>query len=558
MKKSITFFLIFVLSMQLAYSETEIFSGKITTGTDKEIEGGIFRFIYDEQMDKVFVQTPETSLIIENGACKSNDVFRVCINGANFSYKNITTYVYYYDIDTVIYKLTGSLSVNTTLAPGTLLPQETGKLEITITNPTDLDIVNIGYFQDLDPFFVGDVEGCSLDGSQIRWQGSLKPKYDKVCSASIISDKEGAHSLSGNLTYFNGYETEKESTDFSITVLPKQLKVTQTVDQNIETGMPFYVNTSLENINQDEKIDVSITVELPRSVFLIKDIDWFSKELNVLKRSLALNPGFIYNYSLYLEASSQTSSPLKQKFAYTIKGVRDVIENSTFLNPLEPRPEITITPEYNELSPGQKFIVVVKLRNPSLAYTINNINASLNVPSNNEIKESLDKLMPNSTYTIISRNFFAPAAGFETESAFKLSFGLLYDFDGSVDSLNESLSLKLKPANNTIADVPTIPAENTTSIINATINETKAESKALEPSSNNTLAAISNEKPKPGFIELAISKIIDIEYLSLAVMLIVVLLAIAWIAHKIRKKRASKALEKKLFEELKENLPKTE
>src|SRR3989344_4064289 len=110
-----------ILFLPLTFAETKIFSGNVVTDTDKVIDGGTFRFTYDERSNKVFVQTPAGGLIVDNGACKPNDVFRVCINSANFSYKNITTYVYYYEVDTTIYKLTGSLSANSKSVLTTLL-----------------------------------------------------------------------------------------------------------------------------------------------------------------------------------------------------------------------------------------------------------------------------------------------------------------------------------------------------------------------------------------------------------------------------------------------------
>jgi hypothetical protein len=37
------------------------------------------------------------------------------------------------------------------------------------------------------------------------------------------------------------------------------------------------------------------------------------------------------NYSLYLEASSEGQDPINHKYAYTIKGISDLIENNTFI-----------------------------------------------------------------------------------------------------------------------------------------------------------------------------------------------------------------------------------
>src|SRR3989338_7508683 len=133
--------MLLMLFLPPAFAETEIFSGNIITDTNKNIENaGIFRLKYDEYANKVFVQTPTTNLIVDNGACKSNAVFKVCINRANFSYKNVTTYVFYYEVDTTIYKLVGGLSAPGKAAKTTLFQNEQTEFTITITNPTDFDV----------------------------------------------------------------------------------------------------------------------------------------------------------------------------------------------------------------------------------------------------------------------------------------------------------------------------------------------------------------------------------------------------------------------------------
>lgn len=321
-----------MLLLPIAVAETKIFSGNIITDTDKVIDGGIFRLTYDENSRKAFVQTPATGLIVDNGACKSNGIFRVCINRANFSYKNITTYVYYYEVNVDIYKLTGSLSSTSKATPSTLLQGESAELSITITNPTDFDIINIVFNYDLTPFSVTDVKGCGLNNRQMSWKSSLKSKYDKTCTATIIAEKDDRYSLVGNLSYFNGFETEKKTTDtLAITVLPKQLKITQLIDKNIEIKKPFYINFSLQNIHANEDIETFITINLPNHISLIKDKPTFTKDGRTLKHSLILKPGYIANYSLYLEASSEGQEPINYKYAYTIKGINDLIENNTYV-----------------------------------------------------------------------------------------------------------------------------------------------------------------------------------------------------------------------------------
>lgn len=327
------FLSVLILFLPLTFAETKIFSGNVITDTGKVVDGGTFRFTYDENANKVFVQTPSTGLIVENGACKSNNVFRVCINRANFSHKNITTYVYYYELNVDIYKLTGSLSAASKVALSTLLQGEATDITITLTNPTDFEITDILFNYNLINFTIKEAKGCTLDNSKMTWQGSLQPKYDKTCTATIIAEREGKYSLAGNLSYFNGFEKEQKNIDaLAVTVLPKQLKVTQLIDKSIELQQPFYINLSLHNMHQSEDIEAYITITLPSHISLIKDKPAFNKEGRVMKQSLILKHGNIANYSLYLEAGSYGQETISYRYFYLVKGISDAIENSTFVD----------------------------------------------------------------------------------------------------------------------------------------------------------------------------------------------------------------------------------
>ena len=354
--RNLIFILIMLLTLQIAYAQTEIFSGTLITDTDKIIDGSTFLFKYDENSKKAFVQTPATALIVDNGGCKSNDVFRICINMANFSHKNTTTYVSYYEIDANIYKLTGSLNTSSKAKLNSLLQGESTELEVTISNPTDFEITNIDFSYDLTPFLVIEANGCELNDRQMAWKGSLNPKYDKTCTATIASEKNGTFALAGNLSYFNGFETEKKITDsLAIKVLPKQLKVSLLVDKNIEVKTPFYLNISLENIHQTEDITALSTITLPSHVNLIKDNPAFEKNARVLKHGLALKPNASIYYSLYMEKISEGQEPINLRFAYSIKGINDVIESSVFVDVISTQPAKLPEPIAEEIKSNESI-----------------------------------------------------------------------------------------------------------------------------------------------------------------------------------------------------------
>jgi len=556
MKQLIVTFFLIIFFLPTAFAETKIFSGKAITDAEKAIDGTAFKFKYDENSNKVFADTPAGSLIIDNGACKSNPIFRICINSANFSYKNITTYVYYYEIGMDIYKLTGSLSTASKMAPNTLLQGEQAEFSITITNPTDFEITGIAYKEDLAPFFIKELRGCELDGKNIIWQGSLKSKYDKICAAAVIAEKEGAYSLAGNLSYFNGFENEKKNTDsLAVAILPKQLKASQFMDKDIELKQPFYINMSLQNIHKDEKLELTAAIHLPDSLALLKEVTGFNRELNVLRRSIILEHGAMLNYSLHLASASQIGSTLRQEFIYTIKGLTDKIENATFVKAIEPKPIINFSAEYGELSPGQKFIVVVKLKNPGRSYELNNIKAVLNAPYNNEIRSEINKLMPNESYAIISNTLVAPEddALKSGNKTFNISLLVHYAFDGALQSLSETFELKLKKEekdnaikNDTIiainaAENATKEAiqesgsakkEETASVPSNISNEAGESAKTIDKTIEGTVQYTIEDKPNPLF---------DKGGLLISALIFVTLLAILSIFIVIRKKGKGRA-----------------
>ena len=548
MKTIAVIFFVFILLSAMAYAETEIFSGTVITGTDKVVDGGIFRFAYDEPSNQVFVQTPATSLIVENGKCKSSSVFRVCINRANFSYKNITTYEYYYEIDAVIYKLTGSLSTNSKITQSDLLQKEPAEFTITITNPTEFDINNILYKEDLTPFSITEVKGCNLEGNQITWQGALQSKYHNTCTAKIFSEEKGAYALSGSLSYFNGFENENKTTDsVTIKVLPHQLGINQIIDKDIQVKQPFYINVSLQNINSEERIDLAMDIELPSNINLLKIKPGLSRDFNFLKYSLFLEPGEYFNYSMYLEASNIADNPIVQKFDYSIKGIKYVLQNYTFLKPPELEPIINLSSEYAELLPGQKFIVIAKIRNPSKFYELTDIKAKLNAPHNNETIQSLDRLKPNESYPIISNTLIAPnAAELDGSNSINISLNIDYKSSGISKSLTKSLEIKITSLNETSSN-----ATATKEIIQ-TAQETRTEEKAAE-ARNQTEQSPLITSP----IEKIKSSLSIKEILLMGIVVFLVFVVASFVINRIRKrKKGRNELEEGILKDLKEDLPK--
>lgn len=448
MKTFMLIFFAFIFLLPVSLAETKIFSGKVITDIDKVIDGKTFRFSYAENTDKMFIQTPAASIIVENGNCKSGDMFRVCVNSVNFSYKNVSTYKYYYEANVDVYELTGSLSAKSKSSKTELLQGEESAFEITLTNPTNFDMTNIIYEENLTPFFVKYVSGCSLEDSRISWQGSLKSNYDKTCTATIVAQqKEGNYNLKGKLSYYNRLKTENITTDtLTIKVLPKRLKAISFIDNYIEVKHPFHLNISLQNMDKEQRLEISSTIEFPSSINIKKADSAFAVSNKIFTLRTTIDPSASKNFSFYLEAESTVTDSINQKFSYTLNNVFDGFENSSLVEIFEPKPFINISSEYAEITPGQKFIVVASIKNPSKFHEITNIQADLSASYNESIKQNLDKLAPNETYSLFSHTLTAPQELQSSKSlnqTITLNMSIGYYLGGAAKSLSKTLELRI-------------------------------------------------------------------------------------------------------------------
>lgn len=444
MKRSLLLLALIIFLIPIAFAESKIYSGSVITDSDLKITEGTFRFTFDSAGNQTFVQTPTINMIIKSGECKSNGVFKVCMGSADYYDRNITTYVTYYKIAADIYKETGSLSTNISASSSPLLQKESTSVKISINNPTDLDVTKINYMQDFYPFTVLNVTGCSLEGTAMKWSGSLQPRYTQACTATFYApESPGTYNFVGNLSYYNGFNSETISPSaLSITVSPKQLQVKESSDSNSEMGQPFYVNLSLSNINPGENLDVSMSIPISYNFNVVKktaEIAYANGELTYGSR---LQPGNIVNLSIYLRPTASGIFSINKKFTYTIKNMRDTIENATYIGVLNPAPIIDLVSEYSELSPGQRFIVSAKLSNPSAIYTLRDIGAKLSVPSFSEVNQNLKQLGPNQSYTIISNSFTLPES--YSRDNLKINLNLDYTLNGITKSANKSIELRVK------------------------------------------------------------------------------------------------------------------
>lgn len=486
MKKSLMILPVILIIIPAAFAETSIFSDNVITDSYLKLAEGTFRFTYDADGNQTFVMTPTINMIIPNGECKSNGVFRVCINSADYYDRNITTYITYYTINADIYKETGSLSAASTASLTTLLQKESTSVKIIISNPTDLDVSKISYAEDFYPFTIINVTGCRLEGTIMKWSGSLQSRYTQTCTATLFApEQSGVMAIVGNLSYYNGFNTETVSTDtLSITVLPKQLHIDESSDSESEMDKPFYINLSLSNINPDQSLDVSMSIPLSSNFVVVKKTAEISKSYDELTYSARMQPGKVVNFSIYLKPTSGGNFSISRKFTYIIKNMQDTIENATYISVLDPAPVIDLVSEYSEISPGQRFIVSAKLTNPSVIYTLQEIQAKLSIPYVADVAQNLKQLGPNESYSIISNTFTLPDAVY-TEDYLKINLEVAYTLNNIQRTLNKFIEVKIKQKN-----------EANNSVLSTNLTTSTAQTQA-ETQQNQNLSSPSQQSTPP-------------------------------------------------------------
>ncbi len=495
MKKLMISLSILAFILPMAFAETQIFSGAVITGHDNVIDGSTFRFNYDEASNKTFVQTPAQSMIVKNGECNSNGVFKVCVSSASYYDRNITTYETYYQLTATISKLTGSVSAATASTNYNLLQGEMANITVTLSNPTDLDIKNI-FYSEIFSVAIINVDGCALKDNQISWSGPLQAGYKKTCTIGIIARQNGTYKMAGTMDYFNGFEKENKSTDtLAINVLPAQLAINQLVDYDIEILQPFYIKTTLQNINPAESMDTSVEINLPRNFILMNKMDGFSNDEGFLRSDFRLAHGSLFNYSLYLKADAESKIPIRQAINYKIKGLQYTINNDVFVKAPEPKPLINIIlgsePEY-----GQEFIVIAKITNPSKFYELSDLKARLASQNNNLVEQQLKKLAPNESTVIISSTLSAPKKEDIQTDTMQINLSIDYVFNDVQKSASKSLALKLKSGNAAQSNATAIK-ENVQNPPTKIKEETLA---TANLSKNKESAAVKIEKPKMQFL----------------------------------------------------------
>jgi hypothetical protein len=397
-----------------AFSQENIFSGKVLTDQDLLVDGKTFRFSYDEPSKKTFAQNPSLNMIIDLFNCKINSFYKICIEGANMSHRNYTTYRNYYTLEVEIYEFDYGISFNST-SPGSMLQNEKQRFTFSFTNPTTIETGGFSISAKIKNFTVKNVKGCDFDGTAVSWKGTLYPSDYKSCSMDIMSHNQGTFDIIADVSYVMGFQkvsgTEKLA---SIEVLEDQLGVDIRHGTDVEATEAFSFNVTLSNENEED-MDVTARIGIPKGVYFMKEKapSSFDSSTGFLKESFVLRTGNKKSYEFLLKSDNEIKNPFDIQFTYFINGIEDTVTDYILVNVTEPRPEISFIVDPKTATPGQKVTVVANTRNPSRIFELESLAASIVSKTQSPVSVQLASLKQNETYPMISNSIILPSDAYD-------------------------------------------------------------------------------------------------------------------------------------------------
>ena len=426
--------------VNLAAAEKEVFSGEVYTGRESAIDNYNWSFLYDLQSQKAFVDLPFSSIIISKGSCDTRDAYRICIDYANFSSRDYTSYVDTYALGIRVFKITPEISVNSTLSPGTLLQGEQGIVKVIIDNPSNFEASNIDYKEDFSKFEIKEMHGCENINGIIQWKGSLKLQYSKECSFKIRAYEKLSIQSKANLIYNDGFSViTAQSPVLGITVKEKQLKAAAGKSSWIEPKIPFQYNLTLENLNEEEEISAHLISLFPGYVKIKKKPEEFWVSGSELLGNVKLKKEEKKVFTFTLESDSGGSEQVRHKLEYTIKNLDDKIELQDSIGILDLKPEISLILSNHSPNPNEKVIFIADIKNPSRRHDFTELKAELASEFIEPIVNELKTLKSNQSYRILSNTMVAP--GDIDKKQYSLNFKLLYSLDDKISETSKNISL---------------------------------------------------------------------------------------------------------------------
>ena len=200
----------------------------------------------------------------------------------------------------------------------------------------------------------------------------------------------------------------------------------------------------MKNINAVEDINVDVKISFPEGIVMLDGPFGFDKTTKKFSDILSLDHGLSQKYVFYMKSSSAKNPFVDTSFGYFVKSTKYDLNLREALNIIDIIPTVNLTSEYSMVTPGQKYFIVVQIKNPSYVNPIKKIKASLKSNFMDFANEEISELLPNKTYNLISIRPQAPnLKSNEGNATIKFSLNLSYDYLGSEKTISRELILPL-------------------------------------------------------------------------------------------------------------------
>lgn len=277
MKKIIILIVVLGLFSIMAYGETkEIFDDWLYSGNTTTVDGKNFTLTMGSRLDKIYLKLPtENSVIVSNESCDKKDYYNVCYKGTKEGYHDYFRDVIVMQAHITIEQITAKLNISRTVQKTNPQIGEDVRIVMNLENDGDRDATGVVFNDEFpEDFEITYVSGCVISGNKVEWEGNLKrSERKKECEYRIKPLKEVTYSSKATATYNNGdKETTSSSPTVKITVQEPPLDIRINSSRTtLDLGEEFWVNITLENINEDKDVSVdNFIISVPESMEIIE------------------------------------------------------------------------------------------------------------------------------------------------------------------------------------------------------------------------------------------------------------------------------------------------
>jgi len=273
MKKSVILLVLLLLPVVTA-QQTSIYSGTVTPGIYEFASGEEFTVNILGSEGKAIIALTATGFSIENNTCSRDARYEVCADNIRFSHYNhsIAPGFTILQFDLTMYEEFAELSLNRSINQDELHIGNKANYSAIINNPTTETARNVIFTDNLTEhleIFLQIPSDCTLEGTVLKWKGTIEGGKRKQCYALIEGLKAGTASTTAKVIYTTLIENKSLSDTYAVEVLDYPLQQIISVPENITVGDEFRAIINLTSTHNISLTDLRL--KIPSS---FKVIEW--------------------------------------------------------------------------------------------------------------------------------------------------------------------------------------------------------------------------------------------------------------------------------------------